>query len=194
MAAIPPAPCFHSFFLSKDRAVVLFASIEDLTSALLAAEPATQNASIQILHFQKDVSLFIPAIRQLQAKRPAPNGVHTINGDAAHLNNPTFTRILRQVQDSFTQDLSLQGMSEKHNLNYTYLSELFRQALGVSFKNYVAGLRMAHACQLLSGSKLSISDVGEACSFNSYPYFNSQFKKKYGITPAEYRKAAHTHE
>lgn len=194
VARLPASEYSRYFFLDRTHALVILTGPDDLTPALIERFRDEEKATVHYAHIHTNAELLSPYIRQMQANPPLTPGLRRLGTSAAHVNNPTFQQILRQVNSDFAQDISLQGLSTQYNLNYTYLSELFRQALGVSFKTYLSNLRLAYACKLLADRDVSISEVGEASGFNSYAYFHNQFKKEYGMTPAEYRRQVSGHD
>ena len=61
--------------------------------------------------------------------------------------------------------------------------------MGVTFTDYLNSLKIKHACQLLSGTNLSIIDVSLSTGFDDQSYFTKVFKKAKGMTPKAYRSA-----
>jgi AraC-like DNA-binding protein len=49
-------------------------------------------------------------------------------------------------------------------------------------------LRFNEACRLLRESNLSISEISYRSGFESSAYFATAFKRKYAMSPREYRK------
>lgn len=43
---------------------------------------------------------------------------------------------------------------------------------------------------MLRESEDTVNDIAAACGFGSITYFHVSFKKKYGITPMEYRQSS----
>jgi AraC-like DNA-binding protein len=60
--------------------------------------------------------------------------------------------------------------------------------MGTSFIDYLKDYRLAMAARLLSASDASILEIAEDVGFESLSYFNRAFKKRYGMTPTQYRK------
>ena len=69
-----------------------------------------------------------------------------------------------------------------------YLSKLFFKEIGVNFKVYLDNISFDHATKLLTFSNTSITDVCTQSGFVDYANFHKRFKKKYNMTPKEYRK------
>ena len=61
--------------------------------------------------------------------------------------------------------------------------------MGVSFVSYLSDFRLNIASRLLSTSEESILNIAENCGYFNLSYFNRSFKRKYGMTPGEYRKS-----
>jgi two-component system response regulator YesN len=84
-------------------------------------------------------------------------------------------------------DMNLQCMADKFSLNSTYICDLFKKTLLMTFNEYVTELRLKKACSMLSNSNLAVYEIAEQVGYKPY-YFNTLFKKKYNITPLKYRK------
>lgn len=84
-------------------------------------------------------------------------------------------------------ELSLQRIAEITFFNPTYLSRLFHQLMGETLSDYVSGMRMRRANQLLRDSSNRISDVSEAVGFSSAANFSRFYRKMSGRSPQEYR-------
>ncbi len=90
---------------------------------------------------------------------------------------------------NFSEDLSLSMLEEKLHLNKFYISHLFGEKLDMRFNDYINSLRIAEACRLLLGSKLSITEISEQVGFNTLRTFNRAFMKQMGCSPSSYRKS-----
>lgn len=84
--------------------------------------------------------------------------------------------------------LTLKKMSELYFMNEKYLGRLFLKQTGQTFHSYINMRRLKAAAELLENTDRSVIDISLECGFNSISYFNRIFLKKYGKTPAQYRK------
>jgi len=66
--------------------------------------------------------------------------------------------------------------------------KFFKSAMGCSFVSYLNDYRLTMVTRLLTTSDSSILVIAFECGFDNLSYFNRQFKKKFGITPFEYRR------
>jgi len=69
-----------------------------------------------------------------------------------------------------------------------YLSRRFRAATGIGLHEYIVFVRLQHAAQELVSTSDSITAIALRCGFSDSNYFKDSFKKKYGVTPRNYRK------
>lgn len=79
-------------------------------------------------------------------------------------------------------------LSEEFHLNSQYISQLFKNEIGVNFLTYLTNIRMEHAKKLLLSTSLSIAEVSEQSGYGDYRVFTKVFKKSEGITPSQYRR------
>jgi len=91
------------------------------------------------------------------------------------------------IKANYNKEISLTWLAEKYNVNPNYLSEVFKEKTGVNFKDYLLETRMQVAKELLTSTKMSIKDISFATGYNSQGYFQKVFKKRYNLTPMDYR-------
>lgn len=99
-----------------------------------------------------------------------------------------ITGITKYMQEHLSEDVSLHILSEEFHLNSQYISQLFKNEIGVNFLTYLTNIRMEHAKKLLLSSSLSIAEVSEQPGYGDYRVFTKVFKKSEGITPSQYRR------
>ena len=84
--------------------------------------------------------------------------------------------------------MSLSVLAEEFHLNPQYISQLFKNEIGVGFLAYLTNIRMEKAKKLLLSTSLSIAEVAEQSGYGDYRVFTKVFKKTEGITPSQYRR------
>lgn len=95
---------------------------------------------------------------------------------------------LQYIRTHYHDDLSLEKVAAIVYLNPVYFSQLFKQKIGQGFKEYVTHLRLEQAKQLLMNPKLKLADVADRIGYQDMRHFSQVFRKKYGVTPSEYRQ------
>jgi YesN/AraC family two-component response regulator len=96
--------------------------------------------------------------------------------------------ILKLIENSYMEDLSLSILADQAGFNSSYLSRLFKLETGKGFVQYLREVRMKHACQFLLKSDITIDQVAKSVGFMDEKHFRRTFKKDLGMTPGEYRK------
>lgn len=98
-------------------------------------------------------------------------------------------RALVYVQSHYTKNLSLEEVAAVVNLSYWYLSRLFTRLVGVSFQEYVTGLRLAAAKELLLETRLTVEEVARQVGYEDASHFTRIFKQRTGMTPRAFARA-----
>ncbi|NAY93127.1 helix-turn-helix domain-containing protein [Muricauda sp. JGD-17] len=90
-----------------------------------------------------------------------------------------------------TPDLKIEEVSEMIGEDFKEVSQSINQYRGKNFKDYVNHLRLEEAARLLLANDKSdwrINEIMYEVGFNSKSPFYTLFKKKFGMTPKEYRE------
>ena len=99
-------------------------------------------------------------------------------------------RCLLSINNHYIDPQAIEFVYSELGYNRIYLSKKFKQEFGVTLTDYILSLRLNHAAFLLQTSAYSVSECCYAIGLGSVPYFINAFKRKYGVTPAKYRKSA----
>lgn len=88
-------------------------------------------------------------------------------------------------------NLSLGRIATELKIPKHHISQMFSRHYKQGFLEYVNGLRIHHACGILSDPKINvnISDLAEQCGFKSKPSFYRNFKTITGMTPTEFQSS-----
>lgn len=85
------------------------------------------------------------------------------------------------------EELSLISVASKISVSAGYLSALFKKETGINFSDYLTGVRMEEAMQLLRTTDMKTYEIAYRTGYSSPHYFSISFKKYTGKTPSEYR-------
>ena len=100
-------------------------------------------------------------------------------------NNPIIEFITANIGNS---NLYSKLVMETFEISDKELQHHVKRCTGKSFFNYVEKTRMERARHLLLTTNRSVTEIGEACGYNSNSTFNRAFNRFYGMSPAEMRK------
>ncbi|QHT61066.1 response regulator [Paenibacillus lycopersici] len=94
---------------------------------------------------------------------------------------------LEYIGNRFTQQITLQDVSNHLYVNASSFSRLFHEEVGETFIRYVTGLRISKAKQLLKGTTKKIYEISDEVGYNDFRHFVKTFKEIAGLTPSQYR-------
>lgn len=92
------------------------------------------------------------------------------------------------IDSHYSSDISLDDVSRAVNISPYYFSKLFKEESGVTFIEYLTGLRIRQAKKLLSDPSIAVKDIGNAVGYQDPNYFSRIFRRATGLSPSEYRQ------
>lgn len=100
-------------------------------------------------------------------------------------------KIKKYIQDNFrNSDLTLSEIAEYGIMNQNYLCKIFKQIEACSIFDYLIECRLSAAKELLLNNKgIQTKEVADLIGYNDALYFSKVFKKKYKISPIQYRNS-----
>ena len=101
--------------------------------------------------------------------------------------NPHIRRALRYMADHYSQHLELSQVAAIAGLSPSYFSTLFREVVGVSFREHLCRIRVEESKRLLLSTNYSLADIAVAMGFPDQSYYCKVFKKLVGLTPGKFR-------
>jgi AraC family transcriptional regulator len=98
--------------------------------------------------------------------------------------------VLVHIQANLDQDLSLEALAKRASLSHFHFHRLFRSVVGETLKQYTQRLRLERAANRLLINDAPIIDVALDSGFHNHETFSRQFKRRFQVTPKEYRQWA----
>lgn len=96
----------------------------------------------------------------------------------------------RWIDEHYLEEWSLSELSERFGVSPSHLTRCFREELGTSVGARIRKLRLEHAAKRLSTTDIPISDVASEAGFSDQSHLTRLFRRRYGTTPARYRRTA----
>lgn len=84
--------------------------------------------------------------------------------------------------------LSVSAVAAILGLNHSYFATRFKQRAGMKFSDYLRQTRLGAAARLLAGTNRRVKDIWVSVGYNDASNFDHQFKARFGVSPAEYRR------
>ncbi len=98
--------------------------------------------------------------------------------------------ILRYIAAHYTEDIRVSEIAAQFHMDRSYLERSFKRETGRSMKDVIGGFRIRRAQSLLRETGYSVEEVAKRAGFRDRLYFSRFFRKKFGMTPTEYRHAS----
>ncbi len=123
------------------------------------------------------INALIVAVNQLEAIRDNRND-----------KDQRITEIVNYIQENYLS-VTLDDLSREFFLSKPYLSKYIKEKSGATFSENVQKIRLKKACTLLRNGNMKVEKVAENVGYPSVEHFNRQFKKRYEMTPVQYRNS-----
>lgn len=103
-------------------------------------------------------------------------------------NRKLVQSVLSYIEKNYSGDLSMDDLTEKFHVSRTYISRLLKKYAGKSFLEYLTDVRFQQVEKLIADNKYKQYEIAEMVGYKDFGYYIKVFKKRYGITPNEFRK------
>ena len=94
------------------------------------------------------------------------------------------------IKANYTDKITLDEVAQKAGYSPAYFSKLFKDEIGVTFKEYLNELRVERSKFLLLSGNSNILEICNMVGFKDQSYFCKTFKKITGVSPDTFRKRA----
>jgi AraC family transcriptional regulator len=149
----------------------------------LGREAANPNPAGQLLVEQALDLLCMHLLRahSSSSRTPAPAPRHGL---------PSWQvrRVTAYMAERLDQNIGLDELAALTSLSRSYFCTMFRHATGSSPHEWLTGLRLERARQLLRNPNARITDIALAIGYQTPSAFTAAFRRHIGATPSDYRR------
>ncbi len=96
--------------------------------------------------------------------------------------------VLKYVENNYQDKITIGQIADQVGFSESHFMKYFKENMGTSFVEYLNEYRLTMAARLLLSSEESVLSVAVAAGFDNLSYFNRCFKKRFGMTPLQYRR------
>ena len=176
--------------VNNTKDIKSFSEIKEYYLRILSlfAEYASENGIRDIL--PKD---YIKEISQMSGeeacKRYVSNCFAALCDSSSNEKTELYLKIQNYIEMSYGKmDLSTASIAEHFGFSSSYISTIFKSAVGITITQYITDCRMKNAVRLLKESHFSINEISVKCGYSNLPYFYRTFKECFGVAPALFRE------
>lgn len=131
------------------------------------------------LHLIGHLCLFMDGLIRSSVTRQEPR--------ATQLRDFYIQEAVTYMEQNYQRDLTVEEIADVCRLNRSYFSKLFRENMGCPPQEFLIRLRLSKAADLMKNSRSSIGDIAAMCGYANQLHFSRAFKKRYGLSPREWR-------
>lgn len=107
--------------------------------------------------------------------------------DKRKISDLIFCEVEKFLQENY-KTATIGELVRRFHYNADFYNRLIKEYSGYTYSDYLKNIRLKEAEKMIRTTKLSIVKIGNQVGYQSMGHFYQLFQKKYGMTPAKYRK------
>ena len=97
--------------------------------------------------------------------------------------------VISYIDEHFKEKIYIEELSAMINVSPDYFTKMFKESIGKTPIDYINGMRVNSAMELLCGTEMSMTEIADAIGFCNPNYFHKIFKQYMETSPLAYRKS-----
>lgn len=131
------------------------------------------------LHLIGHLFLFLDELIQASSARRSSSG--------GQLRDFYIQEAITYMEHNYQRELTVEELADVCKLNRSYFSKIFKESMGCPPQEFLIRMRLSKATEMMKTSSASIGDIAIRCGYPNQLHFSRAFKKRYGISPREWR-------
>jgi len=159
---------------------------------ILTSAGATSGVDLCLHIVKRDYGIAVAADAARRAvaplHRPGGQGQFIIRNRPTD-RTPTLEQTLAWIEINTHRDLTLADIAAAAGVSARTLTRRFKDETGQSPMQWISGVRIRHAQELLETTDRTIDRIAAQTGYSTTNHFRSQFGQVVGVAPGAYRKA-----
>lgn len=115
------------------------------------------------------------------------NNIDNIGSDSMQGYHDIVVDTVLSYIDKNYKDANLTELSQSMNQSLPNLSKIIKKRTGFTFQEHLQRKRFQQAVAFLIDTKMTVAEIMNTVGYENSSYFYKTFRKKYGMSPREYR-------
>lgn len=170
----------------------LLAGISAVTSVIVCYEDGELDARTAHQLLEWDIRKLLLLVRGAVAASAQAASLPDSSPSSSPVERHLYP-LLRYMERFYTDNITIEELSQMCNLTPSYVIRLFKQTFGATPIQYLQELRLKAAISYLGSTDLPVQQIAELTGFSNLHYFSRTFKMKVGESPSTWRKRVAEH-
>ena len=114
--------------------------------------------------------------------------LHILRNDSNTAATKNFAYIINYLRENFHERINFMDCAKQLNISYDYFQHKFKALTGFSPQQFLIEQRLLAGRDMLLESNLNCTEIAYRCGFCTSAQFSALFKKRYSLTPLQYKK------
>lgn len=103
--------------------------------------------------------------------------------------HPAVRKACRWIEQDLARPIDIPDLARRSRFSHNHLIRLFREAHGMTIRDYIRTRRVARAEHLLQHTDLAIKQIAANTGWPDLQVFNKQIRRAFGVSPRALRAA-----
>lgn len=108
--------------------------------------------------------------------------------EPVHKNTEKLKTVLSRIETDYDKRLTVNAMADECGYSASHFMRWFKEVTGTGFSGYLIEYRLSRAASALRNTNDPILEIAERTGFENLSNFNRLFKKRFEMTPSEFRR------
>lgn len=113
--------------------------------------------------------------------------LHILRSENSIATTKDFAYVINYIQENFHEHIRLSDCARQLNISYDYFQHKFKSITGYSPQQFLMEQRLQACRKLLIDANYSCTEIAYRCGFCTSAQFSALFKKRYGVTPLQFK-------